>query len=58
MNSDITYKLSPFTVLCGFICELCKHLCKELLVLLWHMKNGVQKSNTKMDKIRGNVFVI
>lgn len=24
--SFLTYELSPFTVLCGFICELCKDL--------------------------------
>lgn len=29
-----TYQLSPFTVVGGFICELCKDLCEEFFIVL------------------------
>lgn len=29
-----SYKFSPFTVVCCFVCKLCKDLSQELLILL------------------------
>lgn len=41
-----SYKLSPFTVVCCFICKLCKDLSQELLILLlWGGKKSKMGPN-------------
>lgn len=52
MTTDLlcfTYELSPFTVICGFICELCKDLCQELLILL-HQGKKNRKNKTRLKR--------
>lgn len=41
---DGSYKFSPFTVICSFICKLCKDLCQELLILLFNRRKTMRNT--------------